>query len=81
MRVSAVIITHNRKELLLKAVESVKLQTYKDIEIIVVDDASTDGTKKMCENMEGIKYIYIDKEKTRGGIMREILGWKNQREN
>lgn len=37
----SVIITHfNRPEMLLKAIESVKKQTYKDFEIIVVDDHS-----------------------------------------
>ena len=44
MLVTIYIPTKNRLKLLNRAIESVKKQTYKDIEIIVVDDGSTDGT-------------------------------------
>ncbi len=42
--VSVIIPTYNRRDLLQLAVESVLSQTYVDYELIVVDDASTDGT-------------------------------------
>lgn len=44
MLVSVYVPTRNRVGLLAKAVESVLNQSYKDIELVVVDDASTDGT-------------------------------------
>jgi glycosyltransferase involved in cell wall biosynthesis len=43
-KVSAVIATHNRADYVLEAVESVLAQVYEDVELIVVDDGSTDGT-------------------------------------
>ena len=43
---SVIIPTHNRLELLVKAVDSVRQQSFRDYEIIVVDDGSWDGT---CE--------------------------------
>jgi glycosyltransferase involved in cell wall biosynthesis len=43
---SVVIPTHNRLELLLKAVDSVRQQSFRDYEIIVVDDGSGDGTRE-----------------------------------
>lgn len=45
--VSVVIPAYNRKVMLKKAIGSVLLQDYENIEIIVSDDASTDGTNLM----------------------------------
>ena len=46
-KVSICIPTYNRKNYLRETLESVLAQTYKDYEIVVVDDGSTDGTKDM----------------------------------
>lgn len=43
-RVSVVIPTHNRLQLLQRAIASALAQTVQDIEVIVVDDGSSDGT-------------------------------------
>lgn len=70
--VSAVITTHNRLRYLKKAVESVKSQTYEDIEIIVVDDGSDDGTREYCKEAE-VRYIYIPlKEHINGNYARNL---------
>jgi glycosyltransferase involved in cell wall biosynthesis len=42
--VSVIIPTHNRRAMLVEAVDSVRAQSYRDWELIVVDDGSTDGT-------------------------------------
>ena len=49
----------NRKELLRSCLESLLKQSYKNIEIIVVDDGSSDGTAEMMSaEFPQIKYIY-----------------------
>ena len=66
--ISVIIPTYNRFDSLLKAVESVKNQTYQNIEIIVVDDNSTD---ERYENqiIHGVKLIKIEEGS------KEILGY------
>ena len=62
VKVSVAIPTYNRKEKLRRLLESLKASTYKDFEIIVVDDASTDGTEKMIkEEYPYVKYIRHEK--------------------
>lgn len=71
--VTAIITTHNRLELLKRAIESVFAQTYNNIELIVVDDASTDGTSKYCVQ-QPLQYIFISKEESKGGNYARNLG-------
>lgn len=57
---SIIIPTHNRPHLLPRAVESAR-KAGADVEIIVVDDASTDETASVCRNLSGIKYVRLDR--------------------
>ena len=59
MDISVIIPTYNRKNTLPRAVESVLNQAYKPVEIIIVDDGSTDGTKEWFSEMHPlVHYIY-----------------------
>jgi glycosyltransferase involved in cell wall biosynthesis len=50
--VSIVIPTYNRINLLLRAIESVKDQTYGNWELLIIDDISSDGTKEKMEEIQ-----------------------------
>jgi len=71
--VSAIITTHNRLVLLKRAVGGVRNQTYSNIELIVVDDSSDDGTQAYCLK-EGFKYIRIEKTESRSGNYARNVG-------
>jgi glycosyltransferase involved in cell wall biosynthesis len=49
--VSTIIPVYNRRELLLESVESVLSQTYRPIEIIIIDDGSTDDTPAEADRL------------------------------
>ncbi len=68
--ISVIIPTYNRKEALIKAVDSVLSQTYTNFELIIVDDGSTDDTSLMFKDNDNengkIKYIYQEN----GGVSK-----------
>lgn len=61
--VSVVIPTYNRSEVLGRAIDSVLAQTHEDIEIVVVDDASTDETDRVVEGYEDVRYRRFEENK------------------
>ena len=64
-KVSVIIPTYNRGEVLDQAVKSVLAQTYKNYELIVVDDGSTDNTSRILRKF-GNKIRYFSK--LHGGV-------------
>ena len=66
--VSVVIPTYNREKTLEASIKSVEDQTYDDIEIIVVDDGSTDGTEALVQHLssEDTRIRYLKNSKAEG---------------
>ena len=58
--VSVVVPTYNRACRLGETLLSVLNQTYKDFEIIVVDDGSTDDTSKVMQSFPGVQYVFMN---------------------
>lgn len=72
MRVTALIVTHNRCRLLKQAVASVLLQTHPVFELIIVNDASSDGTDEYLESLDSV--IVITNKSSLGGAQARNLG-------
>lgn len=50
--ISVIVCVYNVKQFLNDCIESVVRQTYKDIEILLIDDGSTDGSSDICDAWE-----------------------------
>lgn len=71
--VSIIVITYNSGKYVLETLESAKVQTYKNLELIVSDDASNDNTVELCkkwvkENKDRFVRTEIISAKTNSGI-------------
>ena len=77
--VSVIIPTHNRANLIERAINSVLSQTYKNIELIVVNDGSTDQTEKIIlEKYPSIRYF---NQENQGVSAARNVGVKNSTGN
>ncbi|MFC1478321.1 glycosyltransferase family 2 protein [Candidatus Margulisiibacteriota bacterium] len=63
-KVSVIMAAHNHAHFLPRSIGSVKSQTYRDYELIVVDNGSTDDTKSVIEELSWDKLRYISQEDT-----------------
>lgn len=64
--VSVVLPTFNRRALLARAVDSVLRQRFDDFELLVVDDASTDGTAEFVTGLSDPRVRYLQQPANRG---------------
>lgn len=78
--VSVIIPAYNSEKYIAETLRSVIAQTYTNIEIIVVDDASTDTTLQVIESMDITRPIsVIKKEKNSGAAASRNLGYKQSK--
>jgi glycosyltransferase involved in cell wall biosynthesis len=74
--VSIIIPTYNRPEYLKKAIMSVLSQTYRNFEIIIVDDASEANNKKVITSFDNDRIYHIENNKQRGAPFSRNKGIK-----
>ena len=79
MKVSIYTPTKNRQEALAKAIDSVLNQTYRDIELIVVSDGSTDDTESYLKAraLQDPRLKFFIKENSEGAPAARNLAIKN----
>lgn len=73
-KVSVIIPTFNRPELLKRSVASVLAQTYQDLEVIIVDDGDKIHAREVAQSFHDPRIVYIENDppKRGGGASRNI---------
>jgi len=75
--ISIVMPTYNREAYLAEAIGSVLSQTYKDWELIIVDDGSTDDTSTLINHYKDKRIRYLPLDRNRGIAYARNYGIKN----
>jgi len=72
-KVYCIIPTHNRKKCISEIIESINRQTYKNCQIVIINDGSTDGTTELLQNLEqeNLIILYGDGNLWWGGSVAE----------
>lgn len=73
-KVSVIIPTHNRANVIQRALHSVLHQTYENLEVIVVDDASTDNTAEIIHAIDDKRIIFLRQEVRHGAAVARNIG-------
>jgi alpha-1,3-rhamnosyltransferase len=73
-KISVIIPSYNHEPYIAQAIESVIAQTFLDIELLIIDDCSTDNTVKVIEELKGrckkrfSRFVFVKKEQNLGLI-------------
>ena len=73
--ISVIIPTYNRAAYLGRALNSVLAQSYENIEVIVIDDASVDDTGSAVKEIPDARLTYIRHDTNKGGAEARNTGW------
>lgn len=73
-KISVIIPTYNREKTILRSVESVLNQTYQNLEVLIVDDGSTDGTVELVAGIQDDRVQCIVLEENGGAANARNVG-------
>ena len=76
-KVSVIIPTYNRGNLIIKSIKSVLNQTFKNLEVIVIDDGSSDNTEHLVNKITDKRLKYVKLSSNKGSSNARNIGIKN----
>lgn len=77
--ISVIVPTYNRADLISETIESILNQTYKNFELIIVDDGSTDNTEEVIRKFKDSRIKYIKTDNWGGPARPRNIGIKKAR--
>lgn len=77
MKISVIMSAYNAQDTINRAIRSVLNQTYNDIELIVVNDCSTDKTEQKIKKFKDNRIVYIKHDKNMGAGCARNTGIKS----
>ena len=75
--ISIIIPTSNRKKLLEQVLYALNVQTWKEFEVIIIDDGSVDGTQQFISSFQSpylLRYVYLNKQEGNGASHSRNVG-------
>ena len=78
-KVTVVMVCYNSEKYITSAIESIKKQIFKNWKLIIVNDCSTDGTKKILKKCKSKKIKTINLKKNIGAYKATDLAFKKAR--
>ena len=73
-KISVIIPTYNRANSIISSIKSVLSQTYRNLELIVVDDCSNDNTESLISNIKDNRLLYIKLKERKGANYARNIG-------
>ena len=75
-KISVIIPSYNRGHSIIQSLNSVLEQTYHNLEILVIDDCSTDNTESLISKIEDDRVKYIKLKERKGASFSRNVGIK-----
>ena len=75
-KISVIIPTYNRGYSIVESLNSVLRQTYNNLEIIIIDDCSTDNTESLIIKLDDSRIKYIKLKENKGANFARNVGIK-----
>ena len=77
--VSVIIPTHNRADMIGRAIGSVLAQARSDFELLVISDGSTDNTEEIVDDVQDSRIWFLKHERSRGASAARNTGLRESR--